>query len=201
MLVANLKPIQIIGFAESTVSQEAKHFISQEFSGDVSIITPDEFLNLTDKTLFQYVIGFTIDVDLRKKIIETINTNELDCIRYMHDTVVCYEKDIAKVIGKGTFVAPYTTLLLGSKIGNFCIIETNCLIAHYATLGNNVIIHAGAMIAGRTAISDHCTFNFKSAALNAIYVCPDVQVNACSTLTKDVMLPGVYVGTPARKFK
>jgi hypothetical protein len=73
MLVANLKPIQIIGFAESTVSQEAKHFISQEFfGGDVSIITPDEFLSLPDKTLFQYVIGFTIEVDLRKKIIETL---------------------------------------------------------------------------------------------------------------------------------
>ena len=200
MLLANSKPILIIGFQDSTVSLEAEHFISREFNGTISIIEPNKFLELDNPNDFQYIIGFTIDTELRKKVITHLETNNYDCIRYMHDTVVCYETDITKVIGKGTFVAPYSTLLLGSKLGSFCIVETNCLIAHYTSLGNNVIIHAGTMIAGRTTIGNHCVFNFKSAVLNAISVCDEVQVNSCSTVTKNITVPGVYVGTPARRF-
>jgi UDP-3-O-[3-hydroxymyristoyl] glucosamine N-acyltransferase len=198
MLIANQKPICLIGYAQSTLTQEASHFMSQEHSGSVFILEPDQFVKLDNKQQYQYGVAFTLDQQLRKHIIDIVDGNELDCIRYVHDTVVCYNPDVSAVIGRGSFVSPFSTLLLGSEIGNHCIVETYCLISHYSRLGNNVQLHSGTMIAGRTQVGNDCVFNFRSSVLNALTLCDGIEVGAASTVTKTLDRPGRYVGTPAR---
>lgn len=206
MLIANHKPIFLIGFENSTITQEAQHFLQLEFAGTVDIITPDDFIVLPNKEDYQYGVAFTLDEQQRKEIINLVEELNLDCFTYLHDTVVCYRDlksmsvdEIKQIIGHGSFIAPYSSILLGAKLGKHCIVETYCLISHYVTLGNNCILHSGTMIGGRSIIGDNCLFNFKSAVLNARQICNDVHVNAVSTITKDIVEPGVYVGTPARK--
>lgn len=201
MLIANkLKPIVLIGFSESTITQEAKHWVMQEFVGEIKIMSPDEFLKSNNKNEYQFIIAFTLDTALRKKIINVIKQESLDCITYVHDSVICYDK-IENVIGKGSFVAPCSTILLGAKLGEHCIVETYCLISHYAELEENVILHSGTMIAGKTKIGKNSMFNFKSAALNALSIGADIEIGAASTVTKDISEPGVYIGTPARRLR
>lgn len=198
MLIANHKPICIIGYSQSTITQEAEFFIGSEFSGRIDIVEPEYFLTSINKDAYQYFIAFTLDQQLRKRIIEIIDSENLDCIRYVHDTVVCYEPDITKVLGRGTFISPFSTILLGSKIGNHCIVETYCLISHHSTLGNNVQLHSGVMIAGRTCIGNNSTFNFRSTVLNALTLCDGIELGAVSAITKNIEQPGKYVGSPAR---
>lgn len=199
MLVANQKPICLIGYKVGTLVLEAKHFFSQEFHGEIVIIDPDEFFQLKDHAQYQYGVAFNLDTTLRAKVIDYLDTNQLDCVTYIHDTVICYTKDISTVVGKGSFVGPFSTILQHSKIGQFCIVESYCLISHYAKLGNNVHLHSGAMIAGRTNVGNNSTFNFKSAAINSLELCDNIEVGACSTITKNIDQPGLYVGTPARR--
>jgi acetyltransferase-like isoleucine patch superfamily enzyme len=199
MLLANHKTIALIGFANSTLTQEAEHYMRLEHYGDIIIISPDEFLSLSDRSTYQYGVAFTLDTAKRKEIINVIESENLDCIKYVHDTVVCYNKDINSVIGRGSFVAPYSTILLNAKIGNHCIIEAYCLVAHYAELKDNVIIHAGSMIAGKTTVGSNTVFQFKTSALPGLTICEDVEVGATSTVTKDITQGGVYLGTPARR--
>jgi UDP-3-O-[3-hydroxymyristoyl] glucosamine N-acyltransferase len=198
MLIANSKPICLIGYAASTLTQEAQHFIAQEFSGAITIMEPEQFIQFDHKDQYQYGIAFTLDQQLRKRIISIVDNADLDCIRYMHDSVVCYSSDVASVIGRGSFVSPFSSILLGSQIGNHCIVETYCLISHYAELGNNVQLHSGVMIAGRTHVGNDSVFNFKSAVLNALVLCDNIEVGAASTVTKNLDRAGKYVGTPAR---
>jgi UDP-3-O-[3-hydroxymyristoyl] glucosamine N-acyltransferase len=198
MLIANQKPICLIGYAPSTLTQEAYHFLSQEHSEQVFILEPNQFVELDNKQQYQYGVAFTLDQQLRKHIIDMVDNQDLDCIRYVHDTVVCYTPDVSTVIGRGSFVSPFSTLLLGSKIGNHCIVETYCLISHYSELGNNVQMHSGTMIAGRTQIGNDCVFNFRSSVLNALTLCDGIEVGATSTVTKNLERTGRYVGTPAR---
>jgi len=198
MLIANNKTIALIGFAGSTVTQEANHFIGKEFSGKITIINPDDFLNLTNKQDYQYFVAFTLDIVQRAQVIDIIESMNLDCIKYAHETVVCYQ-NIDQVLGRGSFVAPYTTILLSAQIGNHCIIETNCLVAHYSTLADNVVLHAGTLIAGRTTIGANTVFNFKSSTINAVSICGNIEVGATSTVTKDIDQSGYYLGTPARR--
>lgn len=198
MLYANDKPIRLIGFPESTMTQEIYDFISREYQGDMQIILPDDFIALPNKNDYQYHISFTLDIPKRLQVIDIIDSQDLDCINYLHDSVIYHADDVREVIGKGTIICTHSTILLGAKIGRHCIIETYCLVAHYVTLGNNVTLHAGTMIAGKTTVGDNCVFNFKSAALNAVNICANVEVGASSTITKDVTQPGRYIGTVAR---
>jgi carbonic anhydrase/acetyltransferase-like protein (isoleucine patch superfamily) len=199
MLIANKKPICLIGFDNSTITQEAWYFISKEFSGEMIILSPDEFLDFGDKDQYQYIVAFTLDTEKRKYIINVLTELNLDSPIYVHDSVVCYTDDISTIIGKGTFIAPNSTVLLGSKIGKYCVIETYCLVSHYVTLSDNVILHSGTMIAGKTAIGPNCIFNFKSAALNGLSICGDIELGACSVITKDTDIPGYYLGSVARR--
>jgi UDP-3-O-[3-hydroxymyristoyl] glucosamine N-acyltransferase len=198
MLIANAKPICLIGYQNGTLVQESRHFIQQEFSGDIVVITPEEFDALANKQQYQYGIAFTLDQALRQQTIDIVDGLNLDCIRYVHDTVVCYNNNIKQVIGRGSFVAPFSSILFNSKIGNHCIVETYCLVSHYVELGNNVQLHSGVMIAGRTKVGNNSVFNFRSTAINALTLCDGIEVGAASTMTKDTVKPGRYVGTPAR---
>ena len=200
MLIANDKEMMMIGFPESTLTQEAAFFVGQELKSKMHIISPDEFFAIPNKQDYQYGVAFNKEIDKRGAVIAEINALNLDCVRYMHDSVICYTKDIAKVIGRGTFIAPFSTILMGATLGDFCAVETYCLISHHVTIGDNVMLHSGTMIAGRTTVGDNCIFNFRSTVLNELTVGDNVMLNAVSTLTKDTTGSGVYIGTPARKF-
>lgn len=43
MLIANNKTIALIGYPESTLTQEAEYWMGLEHSGNITIISPDEF--------------------------------------------------------------------------------------------------------------------------------------------------------------
>jgi acetyltransferase-like isoleucine patch superfamily enzyme len=199
MLIANSKPICLIGYNESTITQEARFFISKEFSGEIIVLSPDKFINLEDKTVYQYIVAFTLDTNKRIEVINIIESLMLDCITYIHQSVVCYNDNLDEIIGHGTFIAPHSTVLLNAKIGKHCIIEANCLISHYTELGNNVQLHSGVLIAGKTSVGNNSVFNFKSTIINALTLCDDIELGATSTITKSILQPGYYVGSPARR--
>lgn len=203
MILAKHTIIKIIGYSNSTITQEALYFIGKEFAGSVDVISPEEFLKSNNLENCTYVVAFTLDQHLRLQVIEKLERLDLDCLIYIHDTVVTYfdlvENEIKKHIGKGTFIAPNSTMLWGSTLGDHCIIETYCLISHHVRIGNNVQLHSGAMIAGRTSISSNCVLNFKSSVLNGLCVCSDVELGAMSCITKNTDVPGKYVGSPARR--
>ena len=201
MLIANKNTIRLIGFEDSTITQEAMFFISNEFSGQVEIISPEDFLQSDNKKDYSYIIAFTLDKPLRKKVMDVLDSQNLDCLIYIHPTVTKYVSDanVKNHVGVGTFIAPYSCLLWESKIGKHCIIETYCLLSHYSSIGDGTQLHPGVMIAGQTSIGKNCEFNFKSSVLNGLSVCDDIELGAMSCITKNIDLPGKYVGTPARR--
>ena len=201
MLIANKNTIRLIGFEDSTITQEAKFFISNEFSGQVEIISPEDFLQSDSKKDYSFGVAFTLDKPLRKKVIDVLDSQHLDCLTYIHPTVTKYFSDAAvrNHVGSGTFIAPYSCLLSGSKIGQHCIIETYCLLAHHSSIDDRTHLHAGVMIAGKTSIGKNCEFNFKSSVLNGLSICDDIELGAMSCITKNIDLAGKYVGTPARR--
>lgn len=205
IITTSNKPLCIIGFLESTITQEGMHFFNKVWDDEITVIPPDEFLNLTDKTVYQYVVFFTLDKKQRQQIIGIIEEQNLDCFTYIDKTAVTYldletlpAAEIQKIIGKGTVISPFSSVLLNSRLGNHCLIETYCLVSHYVEIGSNVILHSGTMIAGRTKIENNCEFNFKSTVLNALSICEGVEIGAVSTVTKNIDRPGRYIGSIAR---
>lgn len=201
MLIAKQdKPIAMIGFEQSTLTLEMYYGVLAETTIPTRIITPTEFIELKDKHQYQYAVAFSLEIELRKQVIALIKELNLDCITYAHDSIYLYD-DLDKIAGKGTFIAPFSSILLGAKLGEHCIIEAYCLVSHYAELKENVILHAGTMIAGKTSIGENSMFNFKSSALPGLDIGADIEIGAASTATKNLQEPGVYIGTPARRFR
>ena len=207
ILTKNDKPLRIIGIPQSTITQEGAYFITgqDKFKGDFAVITPDDFLALADKDQFQYLCMFTLDTVKRLEVIDLLDSQNLDCFSYVHNSAVVYKdllssswQEVVNTIGRGTVISPFTSVLLNSKINNHCLVETYCLISHYSELKRNVILHSGTMIAGKTTIGANSVFNFKSSAINALTICADVEVGAMSNVTKDIEKPGRYLGSVAR---
>ena len=199
------KPIRVIGYENSTMTQEGVHFLSTEFSGEILVTTPEDFIGLPNKDEYQYLVFFALDTKKRKEIISIIEELQLECVSFIHNTAVIYKnlielpmEEINKVIGHGSVICPFSSVFLNAQIGNHCLIESYCLVSHYCVLEDNVILHSGAMIAGRTRIGANSVFNFKSTALNKLTICNDVEVGALSAVTKDITKPGRYIGTIAR---
>lgn len=205
ILKKNDKPMRLIGIPESLLTKEGVCFIEKEIGRPLPVITPDEFLALDDKHAYQYLAMFSLDIEQRKHVLNIIDSEKIDCFTFIDNSVIIY-KDLKKltweeatqIVGYNSFLAPMSTILLDATLGNHSLIETYCLISHNVVLKDNVFLHSGTMIAGRTTIGNNCMLQFKSAVLNKITICDDVEVGAISTVTKDITRPGRYIGTIAR---
>jgi serine acetyltransferase len=194
MIIKNDKTIAIIGYPESAMTQNYFYFISRKTKNIIEILSPDEFFNIENKNYYQYSVGFSLDMNLRSRVCDYIDNNNLDCFTYIDDTCVVFDN---AEIGKGTTIGPFT-FIQNCKIGNHCAIESNCLVAHHAILGNNCILHAGSFVAGKTTIGKNCSLGFKSSVINKVKVIDNVNIGAFSNVTKDITKPGRYIGTIAR---
>lgn len=206
MLISNYKNFRIIGYPESSMTQEFCHYISNEKINFLEIITPEQFINKTIENLqeFSYMVSFTLSKNLRIEVINRLDNLNLDSAIYLHNTLVfpgdiTNAQSIKKVIGQGSFVGPLNFIMLNSTIGKHCVIEASCGISHYVQIGNNVIMHPGVLIAGRSLIGNNCEFNMKSSTLPKIEICDDVCVGALTNVTKHISAPGKYSGTVARR--
>lgn len=204
MIYDSALPFLVIGYEKSTVTQEIFACLSS-YGGptnvvqNVKIISPEDFLSMPDRSSYQYAIAFNRDPELRRHVVKIITEENVNCPSVILPTVFAADRDFENYIGKGTFIAPYCSMMIECEIGDFCLLENYCMISHYVKIGDNVHMHPGTMIAGKTTIGNNCVFNFRSTVLNGLTICDDVEIGACSTVTKDITIPGKYVGTPARR--
>lgn len=195
MIIENDKPIKIIGYPESSLTDGALQWFLLESKNNIEIITPETFLNLHSKVDYQYFVAFSLDMKLRKVICDEIDNLDLDCVTYIHDSSVVFN---TCKIGKGVFVGSFNSMGYHSQIENHCWIECYSLVSHHVNIGKGCIIHAGSLIAGRVSIGEYCTFNFKSSIINNINITDHVTIGALSNVTKNITKSGKYVGSIAR---
>lgn len=118
------------------------------------------------------------------------------------------------VIGDGTFVGPFVEIQKGVNVGRRCKIQSHAFICDLVTIGDDCFISHGAMfindlfVNGCPAGGDHDLWrptklgNRVSIGTNAtvlpVTICNDVAIGAGAVVTKDINVPGIYAGNPAR---
>jgi acetyltransferase-like isoleucine patch superfamily enzyme len=202
MLLTKHSNIRIIGYPDAALAQEMYYYFSKEPDTVVEIISPGEILSETSENLknFSYIVSFTLDKNLRLKIINKIEDLNLDCIIYLHDSSILNfdvtdSAAVKKIVGHGTFIGPQSHMMLSSTIGKHCIVEASALIGHHVTIGNNVIIHPTAAFAGRSTIGNNCEFNVRSMIFPKVTICDNVLVCGLADVTKDITESGTYMGS------
>jgi len=121
--------------------------------------------------------------------------------------------NLISIISSSAYLSPSATIGRGCFVGNFChigpeaavgdntIINTGSMIEHGVKVGKHSHIAPNVAISGNTIIGDHVFVGVGSSIIDKVSICDHVTVGAGSTVTKDIRIPGTYVGTPIRKIK
>jgi acetyltransferase-like isoleucine patch superfamily enzyme len=116
-------------------------------------------------------------------------------------------------IGDESFIGPFVEIQKGAKIGRRCRIQSHAFICDLVTIGDDCFISHGAMFindlfgnggpAGdpqlwrATKIGNHVSVG-TNATILPVQICDHVVIGAGAVVTKDITIPGVYAGNPAR---
>jgi acetyltransferase-like isoleucine patch superfamily enzyme len=116
-------------------------------------------------------------------------------------------------IGDGSFVGPFVEIQKGATIGKRCRVQSHSFICELVTIGDECFISHGVMfindsfVTGGPAIQpelwrptklgDHVSIG-TNATILPVTICDHVVIGAGAVVTKDVTVPGFYVGNPAR---
>jgi acetyltransferase-like isoleucine patch superfamily enzyme len=116
-------------------------------------------------------------------------------------------------IGDGSFVGPFVEIQKGATIGKRCRIQSHSFICDLVTIGDDCFISHGAMFindpfvtggpAGKpelwrkTRLGNHVSIG-TNATIMPVTICDHVVIGAGAVVTKDIAIPGIYVGNPAR---
>jgi UDP-3-O-[3-hydroxymyristoyl] glucosamine N-acyltransferase len=195
MIIANHKPIAIIGYQESSMTQEFVNEISK--THEYTIIGTKDFFDQPDNR-YQYIVSVSWDREERKRVVDQIDTLGFDLITVIQDYTLLgiHPKP---VIHPGTFIFGFCDIAIGSTIGRHCIIGRHTLIGHHVVVGNNCITRPSVIVNDKSQVGNNCIFNTRATVTNKTVVCDDVELLAFSAFTKNIDQPGRYAGIPARK--
>jgi len=116
-------------------------------------------------------------------------------------------------IGDDCFIGPFVEIQRDVIIGNRCKIQSHSFICELVTIGDDCVVAHGVMFindlfstgspAGSkdlwksTCIGDHVSIG-SNATILPVKICSQVVIGAGSVVTKDITIPGIYAGNPAK---
>jgi acetyltransferase-like isoleucine patch superfamily enzyme len=120
-------------------------------------------------------------------------------------------------IGDGCFIGPFVEIQKATVIGKRTKIQSHTFICELVTIGDDCFIGHGVMFindlfaTGGPAQGDKTLWkstrigNSVSVGSNAtilpVSICDQVVIGAGAVVTRDITLPGVYAGNPARRLR
>lgn len=103
------------------------------------------------------------------------------------------------VIGKGTVVMPNAVINADAVIGAHCIINTAAVVEHDCVLEDCVHISPAVALGGTVRVGRQTNIGIGACVRNNISICEDCTIGAGAVVVKNIMEPGTYLGTPARR--
>jgi sugar O-acyltransferase (sialic acid O-acetyltransferase NeuD family) len=121
--------------------------------------------------------------------------------------------NLISVISSQAYVSRTAAVSPGCFVGNFChigpqteiglntIINTASIVEHEVKIGKYCHVSSNVTIAGRSILGDFVFLGTGSIVKDNISICSNVIIGAGSTVITNILIPGTYVGTPAKKIK
>jgi len=116
-------------------------------------------------------------------------------------------------IGDGSFIGPFVEIQKGATVGKRCRIQSHTFICELVTIGNDCFISHGAMFINDlfemgcpepnreqwqpTRLGNRVSIG-TNATILPVTICDHVVIGAGAVVTRDIAVPGIYAGNPAR---
>lgn len=152
----------------------------------------DVFTHLDDYEIF---VGIGNNAT-RQKIHEMLETFGASSPVLIHPNAVVGEQ---VEVGFGTVVMAGVVINCCTSIGKGCIINTGSTVDHDNKVEDFVHISPGVHLAGTVKVGKGSWLGIGSVVSNNVNITSGCNVGAGSVVIKDIIEPGIYVGTPAIK--
>ncbi len=116
-------------------------------------------------------------------------------------------------IGDGSFVGPFVEIQKGVTIGKRCRIQSHAFICELVTIDDDCFVSHGAMFINDrfadggpaekpdlwrpTKLGKRVSVG-TNATILPVTICDQVVIGAGTVVTRDITVPGIYAGNPAR---
>lgn len=164
------------------------HYIENETILGVPVL--GALQNISNKELL--IIG-SGDPKKRFKWAKQFN---IDSNNYIHPSSLIEEK---VSLGIGIHIFADTYINVGAKIGKHVLINSKSLIEHESVIGDFSHIAVSAVICGRCRIGKRVTVGAGAIIKDGVTICDDAVIGAGAVVVKDITIPGVYIGVPAKR--
>ena len=121
------------------------------------------------------------------------------------------------IIGDKCFIGPFVEIQANVAIGSRTKIQSHSFICELVTIGSDSFIGHGVMFINdlfedggpangvkdkwkETIIGSNVSIG-SNATILPVKICDSVVIGAGSVVTKDIVVPGVYAGNPAKRLK
>jgi sugar O-acyltransferase (sialic acid O-acetyltransferase NeuD family) len=101
-------------------------------------------------------------------------------------------------LGDGNVVMGGASFTTNITLGSLNVFNPGCTIAHDCVLGSYNLINPGANLSGDVVLGDEVMVGTGAQILQCLRVCSRAVIGAGAVVTKDIEMPGSYVGVPAR---
>jgi sugar O-acyltransferase (sialic acid O-acetyltransferase NeuD family) len=103
------------------------------------------------------------------------------------------------IIGDGNFIARNVAINPLATIGNFCILNTGCIIEHECVIGDAAHLAPGVVLAGNVTVGERTFIGANAVIKQGVKIGKDVIVGAGAVVIKDIRDGKKIVGNPSRE--
>lgn len=153
----------------------------------------------------EYFVNVFVSVGsptLKEKIVENIiNITNFHFPTIIHPDV-SYDRRVERVkFGQGVIICSKSILTTDIKIEPFVHVNLACTIGHDCIIGAYSTISPGVNISGNVNLKRNTFVGTNATILENITIISNVIIGAGATVSKSLIEPGTYVGTPAKRIK
>lgn len=167
----------------------------QDIGVELDRIDPDDFIESTPNTHYQYINLIVRDLAQRELISNQLDQLNLDRFTFIHPFSTVWTDQV----GSGSFIYPHVGVASGTTIGKDVIIHGHNGIGHSANIGTGSIIGTFTMIGGSTKIGRFCHINIKTTIYDRLEICDHAIIAADSVIRKNLIESGTYATVDSRK--
>ena len=154
-------------------------------------------LSLFESDKYEVVVAIA-DSKHRERIVNQLPKNT-KFFTHIHPSAQIHGEDV--IIGEGSIICAGSIITTNVKIGKHAHINLITTIGHDCVIGDYFTTAPGVQISGNETIGNRVYFGTRSCIKQKLKVCDDVIIGMNSGVTKDILEPGTYIGTPSVKIK
>lgn len=156
----------------------------------------DDVQSFYDKKIFDCVvigIGYK-HFNFRKELFVRLSQN-IPFTNIIHPSAYV---DPSCKLGSGIFILPGCTLDHNVTIHDNVLINTGSVIAHDSTVHAHSFLSPAVTVAGFVSVGECCNIGINTTIIDNILIAANTQTGGGTVVIKNLEIPGLYVGNPAR---